>query len=176
MWITQLAFDADCVAYAHDAAHDPARPNGTGADTVLAESLLSLVEHAAVDVRILLNASALLNTARALGEYVRRALAARAPVAGRVAVRGVRRFPNFLHVKMVIVDGAEGFLLGSPFVNSYWDTPRHHPVDTRRPTRELGGRPLHDVSVRLTGDAVRHLEACFVELWNASGATEGGDA
>lgn len=176
VWITQLAFDADCVVYAHAAAPDRARPNGTGNDAVLAESLLSLVEQAAVDVRILLNATALLNTARALGRYVRRELAARGPVAGRVAVRGVRRFPNFLHVKMVIVDGAEAFLLGSPFVNSYWDTPRHHPVDARRPMRELGGRPLHDVSLRLTGDAVRHLEACFVELWNASGATKDGDA
>lgn len=175
VWITQLAFDADCVVYAYDAARQHTPPNGAEDDAVLAESLLALVKHAAVDVRILLNATVLLNTARALRRYVARELAARAPVAGRVSVRGVRRFPNFLHAKMVIVDGAEAFLLGSPFVNSYWDTPRHHPVDARRPMRELGGRPLHDVSLRLTGDAVRHLEACFAELWNDSGDAQGGD-
>lgn len=176
VWITQLAFDADCVVYEHDAAHERARPRTGRRDTVLAESLLSLVAHAAVDVRILLNATILLDTARALRRHVSRRLAARGPIAGRVSVRGVRRFPNFLHVKMVIIDGAEAFLLGSPFVNSYWDTPRHHPVDRRRPRRELGGRPLHDVSLRLTGHAVRHLEGCFVELWNASDAAGGGDA
>jgi len=176
VWITQLAFDADCVVYASDAAHERARPRAARHDTVLSESLLSLVAHAAVDVRILLNATILLDTARALRRHVARHLAARAPIAGRVSVRGVRRLPNFLHVKMVIVDGAEGFLLGSPFVNSYWDTRRHHPVDRRRPMRELGGRPLHDVSLRLTGDAVRHLEACFVELWNVSGTAPGDDA
>jgi len=176
VWITQLAFDADCVVYAPDATPRRTRPNGAPDDTVLAECLLGVVERAAVDVRILLNATMLLDTARALRRFVARAVAARGPVAGRVSVRGVRRFPNFLHVKMVIVDGAEAFLLGSPFVNSYWDTPRHHPVDARRPMRELGGRPLHDVSLRLTGGAVRQLEACFVELWNASGAPGAGDA
>lgn len=175
VWITQLAFDADCVAYAHDAAHPHARPNAKQNDRVVADALLALVEHAAVDVRILLNATVLLNTARALRRHVAHQLAARAPVAGRVSVRGVRRFPNFLHVKMVIVDGAEAFLLGSPFVNSYWDTPRHHPVDARRPMRELGGRPLHDVSLRLAGDSVRHLEACFAELWNAADGAERGE-
>ena len=176
VWITQLAFDADCVAYDHDATSRRHQPNAAPNDTVLAECLLGVVERAAVDVRILLNATVLLDTARALRRFVARAVAARAPIAGRVAVRGIRRFPNFLHVKMVLVDGAEAFLLGSPFVNSYWDTPRHHPVDARRPMRELGGRPLHDVSLRLTGSAVSHLEACFAELWNASGATQDGDA
>jgi phosphatidylserine/phosphatidylglycerophosphate/cardiolipin synthase-like enzyme len=73
-----------------------------------------------------------------------------------------------LHCKMVIVDGKEAFLLGSPFANGYWDDPRHRPVDTRRPARELGGRPLHDVSLRLTGAPVAQLQRIFAELWTAS--------
>jgi phosphatidylserine/phosphatidylglycerophosphate/cardiolipin synthase-like enzyme len=42
----------------------------------------------------------------------------------------------------------------------------HRPVDARRPRRELGGRPLHDVSLRLTGPAVCDLDAMLCEMWN----------
>ena len=55
-------------------------------------------------------------------------------------------FPRLLHAKLVIVDNQEAFLLGSPFVNGYWDDEQHQPVDARRPLRELGGRPIHDLS------------------------------
>ena len=69
---------------------------------------------------------------------------------------------------MVIVDGKEAFLLGSPFANGYWDDSRHVPVDPRRPARELGGRPLHDVSMRVTGTAVAELQRIFEELWTVT--------
>jgi phosphatidylserine/phosphatidylglycerophosphate/cardiolipin synthase-like enzyme len=65
----------------------------------------------------------------------------------------------------MIVDGSEGLLLGSPFVNGYWDDERHLPLDDRRPRRELGGRPLHDLSVALSGAPVADLERLFLELW-----------
>jgi phosphatidylserine/phosphatidylglycerophosphate/cardiolipin synthase-like enzyme len=69
---------------------------------------------------------------------------------------------------MVIVDGRDAFLLGSPFVNSYWDDQRHPPTDRRRPLRELRGRPLHDVSLRIGGPGVSQLETIFRELWNCA--------
>jgi uncharacterized membrane protein YbhN (UPF0104 family)/phosphatidylserine/phosphatidylglycerophosphate/cardiolipin synthase-like enzyme len=166
VWISQLAFDADCVIYARDAGHERACSPAACHDTILAEALLAIAASTPVDVRIMLNATILLNTARPLRRHFAKQVQARRAMAGRIRVRGVRRFPNFLHLKMVIVDGKEVFLLGSPFVNSYWDDARHPPVDMRRPIRELSGRPLHDVSLRVTGSAVRHLESIFAELWN----------
>jgi phosphatidylserine/phosphatidylglycerophosphate/cardiolipin synthase-like enzyme len=82
------------------------------------------------------------------------------------------RFPHFMHAKLVLVDGEEAFLLGSPFVNSYWDDGSHIPFDARRPLRELGGRPLHDVSLHLRGPVVSDLEAMFAHLWSACGDTK----
>jgi hypothetical protein len=56
--------------------------------------------------------------------------------------------------------------MGSPFANGYWDNPAHRPVDRRRPRRELGGRPVHDVSVALSGRVVCELAATFSRFWD----------
>lgn len=160
MWVTQLAFSVDCVAYRKDA------PCDSEAGTVLAETLLAAVVRAPVDVRILLNATLLLDTTRRLRRFFAARLDQLNGTPGTVRVRGLSCFPQLLHAKMLIVDGHEAFLLGSPFANGYWDDPRHAPVDARRPLRELGGRPLHDVSVRLTGQPVAQLERIFASLWN----------
>lgn len=157
VWITQLAFDADCAIYSRSGSKH----------TVLADALIALAADS-VDVRILLNEHVLQNTVRAFRRYL--------GTTSRIRVRGVRRFPHFLHVKMVIVDGTDAFLLGSPFVNGYWDDARHAPADARRPNRELSGRPLHDVSLRVRGPVVRRLESHFVELWNDAGAPAAPDA
>jgi phosphatidylserine/phosphatidylglycerophosphate/cardiolipin synthase-like enzyme len=167
VWMTQLAFDVDCVAYARDVTSDSASPGG---ETVLAEALLAAVERTPIDVRILLNATLLLDTTRPLRRFFAARQRGRDLTPGTVQVRGLSRFPQLLHCKMVIVDGEEAFLLGSPFANGYWDDPRHRPVDARRPARELGGRPLHDVSLRLTGAPVAELQQIFAELWTASGS------
>ena len=135
------------------------------AGTVLAETLLAAVARAPVDVRILLNATLLLDTTGPLRRFFAARLGALNGAPGTVGVRGLSRFPQLLHSKMVIVDGTEAFLLGSPFANGYWDDSRHAPVDPRRPARELGGRPLHDVSLRVTGTAVAGLQRIFEELW-----------
>jgi phosphatidylserine/phosphatidylglycerophosphate/cardiolipin synthase-like enzyme len=165
VWMTQLAFDADCVAYRRDLPGDAASP---GAGTVLAEALVAAVARAPVDVRILLNATLLLDTTGPLRRFFVSRLDALKPIPGTVRVRGLSRFPQLQHSKMVIVDGNEAFLLGSPFANGYWDDRRHAPVDARRPARELGGRPLHDVSVRLTGSPVAELQRIFAELWSVT--------
>lgn len=150
VWISQLAFDADCVAYG-DSATD---------DITLLDAIIDATRREDLDVRILLNESLLLDTASAL-----RAALVRERVTG-IEVRGVSRFPQLLHAKLLIVDEREAFVLGSPFVNGYWDDSSHRPIDERRPTRELGGRPLHDLSVGVSGPAVRALTELFAELWD----------
>jgi phosphatidylserine/phosphatidylglycerophosphate/cardiolipin synthase-like enzyme len=164
VWISQLAFDADCVIYSRDAGS----PTGAS-ETVLAETLVARAATASLDVRILLNEHFLQNTLRAFRRYL-------GDAASTIRVRGVQRFPHFLHVKMVIVDGKDAFLLGSPFVNSYWDDARHAPSDARRPNRELSGRPLHDVSLRIGGPVVRQFESVFADLWNDAAPAHTPDA
>ncbi|MEO6235589.1 MAG: phospholipase D-like domain-containing protein [Vicinamibacterales bacterium] len=165
VWMTQLAFDADCIA--HGASPD--------ADIKLSEAILAAVTRAPVDVRIVVNSSFLLDTARPLRRFFDGRLAALGAARGAIHVRGISDFPRLLHAKVVIVDGTHGFLLGSPFVNGYWDDPQHAPADTRRPARELGGRPLHDVSVCVTGGAVGQLEGVFAEIWNGASVDLGSN-
>jgi len=123
-----------------------------------------------VDVRILMNQTLLLDTVTPLRKWLI------SHSAKDVKVRGVSRFPQLLHAKMVIVDEEEVFLIGSPFVNGYWDDSTHMPVDSRRPNRELGGRPLHDVSIRLTGSPVVEAKELFDDWWKtASGKCKSGE-
>ena len=135
---------------------------------MLAEILIDLARTRDVCVEILLNASWILNTARPLRKY----FASRGLTRERIEVRGLSRFPHFMHAKLVLIDEREAFLLGSPFVNSYWDDGSHAPYNPRRPMRELGGRPVHDVSARLSGPVVGDLEHMFAGVWNA--AADGG--
>jgi len=161
--IAQLAFDADCAAYAGGSLEHKSSP-----DSVFAETLIERATRDHVEVRILLNGNWILNTARPLREFFARRGISRESI----EVRGMARFPHFMHAKLVLIDGEEAFLLGSPFVNSYWDDGSHIPFDARRPLRELGGRPLHDVSIHLRGPVVSDLEAMFADLWSACGVTE----
>jgi len=162
VWIAQLAFDADCLC--------AAGVDGSGGE-LLVDALLAAAESRAgapgAEVRILLNASILMNTATAL----RRHLAAAGADPARVSVRGVNDFPRIMHAKLVVVDGAEAFLVGSPFVNGYWDDAAHRASVPGRSLQDLAGRPIHDLTARVTGPAVRDLAAWFAELWN--GAADG---
>lgn len=163
IWISQLAFDADCAAYV--------RVTDDDGDERIERTLLSaLLEAAArgVQVCLLLNESLLLDTASPL-----RAHLATLGATGHIHVRGISRFPQLLHAKLVIVDERHALMLGSPFVNGYWDDCAHRPVDARRPARELAGRPLHDLSFGVRGPAVHSLGAVLAELWN--GASIGPD-
>lgn len=156
--IAQLAFDADCAAYSSGSLEPlPSR------ETVIAETLIDLATDDGPEIRIVLNATWILNTARPLRKFFARRGVSR----DRIQVRGLSRFPHFMHAKLVLIDEREAFLLGSPFVNSYWDDGGHLPFDARRPLRELGGRPLHDVSVHLQGTIVRDLEAMFTSVWQS---------
>ncbi|MEO7039381.1 MAG: phospholipase D-like domain-containing protein [Gemmatimonadaceae bacterium] len=163
--IAQLAFDADCAVYAGDSLS-----GSSPDDTVIAEILIALAQDHDVEIRIVLNATWILDTARPLRKFFARRGIARE----KIEVRGLSRFPHFMHAKIVIVDEREAFLIGSPFVNSYWDSGAHIPFDARRPLRELGGRPLHDVSMRLSGPIVGDVGRMFAEVWRAADETDAG--
>lgn len=155
IWITQLALDPDCRVHGGGIRQRGVVPG----DRFLLDALLDAARRG-VAVRIILNETLLLDTAGPLSKWLQRT-----PAVG-IRVRGVRRFPQLLHAKMLIVDEREALLLGSPFVNGYWDDSVHEPRDPRRPARELGGRPLHDLSALIVGPAVHSLSSVFAELWN----------
>ena len=160
IWISQLAFDAD---YTVHASADAVPGADRGGENLLDAILATSEEHRVV-VRILLNSTLLLDTRRPLLKF----LATCKRDASLVEVRGISRFPQLLHAKLVVIDERQAFLMGSPFVNGYWDPPSHRPLDHRRPRRELGGRPVHDVSVALRGNVVRDLAAIFARLWTGA--------
>lgn len=80
----------------------------------------------------------------------------------------VRRFPAkgpyAMHAKVLVADGKKAFIIGSPFVQSYWDTNKHDINEPRRLNKNEG--PLHDVSIYLEGPVINHIEEFFIELWN----------
>jgi len=89
-----------------------------------------------------------------------------------VDLRGLRRpYNNPLHAKLTIVDGKTAYLLGSPFIQGYFDGNGHQIKEPRRGTpsftRHTNNTPLHDVSVALTGPAAAAVNDTFVELWGA---------
>lgn len=165
IWLTQLALDPDCVVYPSGLADAPDRRT-----RLLIDALIDATARG-VEVRVLLNASLLLDTAAPL----RRFLDAAGVDRRRFRVRGMSLFPQLLHAKLLVVDAEEAHLVGSPFVNGYWDDPHHAPFDPRRPARELGGRPLHDVSTLVRGGPALRLATVFADLWNRATDVERGD-
>ncbi|MDI6644314.1 MAG: phospholipase D-like domain-containing protein [Methanobacteriaceae archaeon] len=72
--------------------------------------------------------------------------------------------PHVMHAKILLVDGKEAFIIGSPFTQSYWDTIKHYIIDLRRGSKEK--QPVHDVSIHIKGGCVPFIEEYFVNLWN----------
>ena len=96
--------------------------------------LLSATRDRGVATRILLNSTLLLDTLKPLRRFVHE----KNTGAARFEMRGMSHFPQLLHAKMLIVDSEIAFLLGSPFVNGYWDSPAHRPFDPTVPRVSLG--------------------------------------
>jgi phosphatidylserine/phosphatidylglycerophosphate/cardiolipin synthase-like enzyme len=71
-------------------------------------------------------------------------------------------FPTFMHAKAVVIDGTTAFLLGSPLSRSYFGAEDHLINDARH-----GGSLIHDISCKVEGPAVEHLDRTFTTLWNA---------
>lgn len=85
----------------------------------------------------------------------------------------LRRFPTPqftpIHAKVFIFDDRRAILLGSPFVQEYYDGLQHVIDDPRRGTRGgLGALkvPIHDVSVFIEGPAVEAANETFRLHWN----------
>lgn len=70
--------------------------------------------------------------------------------------------PTFLHAKAVVIDGNIGFLLGSPLSRSYFGAQDHLINDARH-----GGSLIHDISCKVEGPAVEHIDRTITTLWNA---------
>jgi phosphatidylserine/phosphatidylglycerophosphate/cardiolipin synthase-like enzyme len=86
------------------------------------------------------------------------------PVGVRLmSVLSASNFPTFMHAKALVVDGTKGFVLGSPLSRSYFGAEDHLINDARH-----GGSLIHDVSVKIEGPAVEHIDRCFTTLWNAA--------
>jgi phosphatidylserine/phosphatidylglycerophosphate/cardiolipin synthase-like enzyme len=103
---------------------------------------------------------------------------------------GVRLYPTDvrlpMHAKVIIVDDATGFVIGSPFLQEYFDAKTHLIDDRRRGLMSsLGANgfpgglknsvrvPIHDVSCRIRGPAVTHLRETFYDHWDRVGPAEG---
>lgn len=71
---------------------------------------------------------------------------------------------HVMHAKTLVIDGEEAYVIGSPFKKDYWDSAQHRIHESRR--NPLGVRPVHDVSIKLRGGAVYHVEEFFCQMWN----------
>jgi phosphatidylserine/phosphatidylglycerophosphate/cardiolipin synthase-like enzyme len=110
-----------------------------------------------------------------------------------VAVRDFKTSVLFpMHAKFIVVDDGTGFIIGSPFLQEYFDAKTHLIGDSRRGRMSssrvdgsLGGgtigggskngvkAPIHDVSCKFTGPAVAHMRDTFFLHWDLVGAPEG---
>jgi phosphatidylserine/phosphatidylglycerophosphate/cardiolipin synthase-like enzyme len=86
-----------------------------------------------------------------------------------VAVRALPIFlsllnlPSFMHAKAVVLDGTTAFVLGSTMSQSYFGAHDHLIHDARH-----GGSLIHDMSLKVQGPAVEHIDRTFTTLWNAA--------
>ena len=110
-----------------------------------------------VDVKIILNENlAVPDTYKEISQYFR---------GSNVEVREFKSAGlHVMHAKTMIVDGEQAFIIGSPFKQDYWDTNQHLIDDPRREPEHV--RPVHDVSVKLEGGSVYHVEEFFTDIWN----------
>ncbi|HEX8145045.1 MAG TPA: phospholipase D family protein [Pyrinomonadaceae bacterium] len=71
---------------------------------------------------------------------------------------------NILHSKNLIIDGETAIIMGSPLKQPYFSDDRHHIRDARHK-----GGLHHDVSLKVTGPAVAHINKTFETVWKATG-------
>ncbi|QSA98826.1 phospholipase D-like domain-containing protein [Methylococcus sp. EFPC2] len=84
-----------------------------------------------------------------------------------IAVRGFRQAApdnGVLHCKMVITDEQRAVVVGSPFTQRYFDYYGHRIDDPHRGANT--DDMVHDLSVAVTGPAVRDLYDTFRLFWN----------
>ncbi len=102
-----------------------------------------------------------------------------APLPHKVEIRRFR-MPIFtpMHAKVIVIDGKEAYLIGSPLVQEYFDDMKHKIDNPRRGPMGTGNAikvPIHDMNTRIRGPAVADLDAMFCLHWNAV-ASDGATA
>ena len=147
--ISQIEFDPDFVATFK--SDDDLSPNDVLVD------VLKNADERGVNVKIILNENlALPDSLKKIKEKFK---------STGVEIRGFKSNGlHVMHAKTLIVDGYEAFVIGSPFIQEYWDTSMHLINDPRREPELV--RPVHDISVKLKGGSVYFVEELFVEMWN----------
>ena len=147
VYLTQFEFDPDFVA-TFDTKLTPKE---------LMIKVLRRASERGVDVKIILNENLVVpDTYKKILDYFK---------SSNVEVREFKSNGlHVMHAKTMIVDGKEAYVIGSPFKQDYWDTPQHLINDPRREPEEV--RPVHDISVKLMGGSVYHVEEFFTEMWN----------
>jgi phosphatidylserine/phosphatidylglycerophosphate/cardiolipin synthase-like enzyme/membrane protein DedA with SNARE-associated domain len=70
------------------------------------------------------------------------------------------------HQKFVVIDDQLAFCGGIDLTNSRWDTPQHHPDDSRRknPDDKSYG-PFHDIQMVVSGEIAAALAELFRDRW-----------
>ncbi len=147
LYLTQIEFETEFVASFKD--------NGTPQELMV--DLLRMTADRGVDVKIILNENKVIpDSFKEIEDYFKSNSAM------------VREFKtdglHVMHAKIIVVDGNEAFVIGSPFKKDYWDSNEHLIHDQRRKNGEV--RPVHDVSVKLKGGSVGYVEEFFIQMWN----------
>jgi phosphatidylserine/phosphatidylglycerophosphate/cardiolipin synthase-like enzyme len=78
---------------------------------------------------------------------------------------------QLLHIKLAVIDGTSAFVIGSTVNQTYFTDGRHLIRDPRHGRKESDpskGRKelIHDMSLRVKGPAVRHVDETFTTIWN----------
>jgi phosphatidylserine/phosphatidylglycerophosphate/cardiolipin synthase-like enzyme len=94
--------------------------------------------------------------------------------------RSIPPLAAVMHAKVVIIDEKEAYLIGSPFLQEYYDDWFHRFDNPKRGVIHGGffginqiKVPIHDVSCYIRGPAVSDLRKTFCLLWNQADVTGG---
>jgi len=153
IYLTQYEFYPDLITK----FHSPLRgENKYEPANILVDNLLE-AQNRGVDVKIILNENVVVpDSYDEINDYFKDSLVD----VRRFSVKG----PYAMHAKVLVVDGKEALIIGSPFKQSFWDTNNHMIHEPRRGSNDMG--PVHDVSIYLQGGSVVYVEEFFIELWN----------
>ena len=78
---------------------------------------------------------------------------------------------NITHAKALISRDQEAILLGSPFEQVYYDSPKHKSITPKRGGNGSKG-PIHDVSVAVRGPALKDIQELFNSHWKLAEPAE----
>jgi phosphatidylserine/phosphatidylglycerophosphate/cardiolipin synthase-like enzyme len=153
IYLTQFVFYPEFIPKFFSSSEDP---SDYTADETLAYKLLESQKRG-VDVKIIINENRVVpDNYDELNDYFKDS---------EVEVRRYpAKGPYSMHAKVLVADGEKGFIIGSPFTQSYWDTSKHDINEPRRLNKNEG--PYHDVSTYFEGPVINHLEEFFIDLWN----------